>query len=616
MALTMNEIYEVIKSEGGKTPADKVMEIASEYPDKIAMRYKELGIWNETTYKDFWLKSKYVSMGLKFFGVDKGEAAAIHSENRPEWFFADIGIQAIGIVSVGLYPSNPASEVEYLLSHSESKILFAEDQEQVDKALEVIDSLPMLEKIVYFEKRGLYSYDHPKLMSFGEFLDIGKSEYESHPEFVDEQVVKLEDDDVAMMIYTSGTTGPPKGSMITHGNMRWVATQIPHFPVADSLNEKDPQFLSYLPLCHVFGRLIDELIGIHVMATINFAESIDTVQSDLAEIQPTVFPAVPRILEKMHSGAMVRMKDASLLKRTLFKFSMALGTYAVERKLNNGFDDIYAKFLLSIGYVLSFRTLRKKLGLINAQSAVSGAAPIAPEVLKFFMTLGVPLFEAYGMTENCAYATSNSSEKIKLGTVGVPNEGIELKLAEDGEILVRSGGVFKGYFKDEEATNSTIDAEGWLHTGDVGVYDGEFIKIIDRKKDIIITSGGKNVSPSEIENKIKVSPFIKEAIVIGDKRKFLSALIGIEFDTVSNWALRKNIPHTTYRDLSEKEEVKDLIWKEILKANSETSTLEIRKFRMIPKELDHEEGELTATQKVKRNVLLEQFNELIEEMYS
>ena len=230
MALTMNEIYEVIKSEGGKTPADKVMEIASEYPDKIAMRYKELGIWNETTYKDFWLKSKYVSMGLKFFGVDKGEAAAIHSENRPEWFFADIGIQAIGIVSVGLYPSNPPSEVEYLLSHSESKILFAEDQEQVDKALEVIDSLPMLEKIVYFEKRGLYSYDHPKLMSFGEFLDIGKSEYESHPEFVDEQVVKLEDDDVAMMIYTSGTTGTPKGIVRDIGGhivaLKWTMKNI------------------------------------------------------------------------------------------------------------------------------------------------------------------------------------------------------------------------------------------------------------------------------------------------------------------------------------------------------------------------------------------------------
>ena len=352
------------------------------------------------------------------------------------------------------------------------------------------------------------------------------------------------------------------------------------------------------------------------MATINFAESIDTVQADLAEIQPTIFPAVPRILEKMHTGAIVRMKDASFLKRILFKFSMYLGDIAVERKLNKNFDDFFAKILLSIGYILSFRTLRKKLGLQRAEFAASGAAPIAPEVLKFFMSIGVPLFEAYGMTENCAYATSNSPENIKIGTVGIPAHGVELKLADDGEILIRSGGVFKGYFKDDQATSETIDKDGWLHTGDVGIYEGDFVKIIDRKRDIIITSGGKNVSPSEIENKIKVSPFIKEAIVIGDRRKFLSVLIGIEFDTVSNWALRKNIPHTTYRDLSEKQEVKDLVWKEISKANELTSSLEVREFRMIPKELDHEEGELTATQKVKRNVLIDQFSDLIEEMYS
>lgn len=616
MVLSMKETYDLIKNDGGKTPASKVMEIAKNYPNKIALRYKDLGIWEETTYSDFWLKSQYVSMALRYFGVKKGEAVAIHSENRPEWFFTDIGIQAIGVVSVGLYPTNPASEVKYLLSHSESKILFAEDQEQVDKALEVIDSLPNLEKIVYFELKGMYNYDHPKLLTFSEFLEIGKSEYESLTDFVEQEVLNLEDDDIAMMIYTSGTTGPPKGSMISHGNLRYVATQIPTFAIADSLNEKNPQFLSYLPLCHVFGRLIDELIGIHVMATINFAESIDTVQSDLREIQPTVFPAVPRILEKMHSGAMVKMKDASFIKKVLFQFSMKLGNYAVERKLNKDFDDMVAKILLSIGYVLSFRALKKKLGLKNAQSAVSGAAPIAPEVLKFFMALGVPLFEAYGMTENCAYATSNSPGKIKLGTVGTPNLGVEIKLADDGEILIRSKSVFKGYFKDEDATEKIIDENGWLHTGDVGVFDGEFLKIIDRKKDIIITSGGKNVSPSEIENKIKVSPFIKEALVIGDRRNFLSALIGIEFDTVSNWALRKNIPHTTYRDLSEKDAVKDLIWREISKANDETSSLEIRKFRMIPKELDHEEGEMTATQKVKRNVVLEQFAELIEEMYS
>ena len=556
MAMTMNEIYEEILKNGGMTPSKKIKDTSIRFPNKIAMRYKEFGVWQETTYEDFWKKSNYLSLGLKFFGIQKGDSVAIHSENRPEWFIADIGIQSIGAVSVGLYPTNPSSEVEYLLSHSETKILFAEDQEQVDKALEVIDQLPQLEKIIYFEDRGLYSYDHPKLMRFDEFLNLGKSEYESFPEYVDQQLDNLEDGDVAFLVYTSGTTGKPKGSMITHGNISWVATQIPNFSLVENVKAKEPQFLSYLPLCHIFGRLIDLLVASHTMATINFAESIDTVQSDLVEIQPTIFPAVPRILERMHSGAMVRMKDATFLKRQLFKISMFLGNIAAERKLNKSFNDPLAKILLGIGWLLSFRTLKKKLGLSKAETAISGAAPIAPEILKFFLALGVPIFEGYGMTENCGFATGNNEKKIKLGSVGVPNHGMEVKLAEDGEVLTRGGAVFKGYFKNEEATKEVIDEDGWLHTGDVGVFEGEFLKIVDRKKDIIITSGGKNVSPQEIENKIKISPFIKDAIVIGDKRKFLSALIAIEFDTVSNWALRKNIPHTTYRDLSEKKEVK------------------------------------------------------------
>jgi len=616
MALTMNEIYEEILRDGGVTPSKKIKQTAQRFPEKIAMRYKEFGVWQETTYEEFWKRSNYLSMGLKFFGIEKGHSVAIHSENRPEWFIADIGIQAIGAVSVGLYPTNPASEVEYLLSHSESKILFAEDQEQVDKALEVIDNLPTLEKIVYFEDRGLYNYDHPKLMTFNEFLEIGKSEYESFPEYVEQQQNNISDDDVAFLVYTSGTTGKPKGSMITHGNISWVASQIPNFSLVENVKAKEPQFLSYLPLCHIFGRLTDLLIASHTMATINFAESIDTVQMDLAEIQPTIFPAVPRILERMHSGAMVKMRDASFIKRQLFKISMFLGNIGAERKLKNGFNDTFGNILIRIGWLLSFRTLKKKLGLSKAETAISGAAPIAPEILKFFMALGVPIFEGYGMTENCGYASGNNDKKMKLGTVGVPNHGMEIKLADDGEILTRGGAVFKGYFKNEEATKETIDDDGWLYTGDVGVWDGEYLKIVDRKKDIIITSGGKNVSPQEIENKIKISPFIKDAIVIGDKRKFLSALIAIEFDTVSNWALRRNIAHTTYRDLSEKQEVQELVWKEIIKANEQTSSLEIRKFRMIPKELDHEDGELTATQKIKRNVLMEQFSELIEEMYS
>ena len=610
----VQQLMEEIEVQGGLTPARKIRETAGRYPDLIAMREKNFGIWEEITYAEYWEKAQWIGCALKYFGVDTQDSVAIQSENRPEWFISDVAIQAIGAVSVGLYPTNPPSEVAYLIGHSESKILFAEDQEQVDKALEVIEELPDLKKIIYFEPRGLTNYDSPLLMTWEEFLSIGKEEYEKDPNFVNDKLDLVEDDDVAIMVYTSGTTGPPKGSMITHGNLAWIGSNITNFNIIKNAKTDQQEFISFLPLCHIFGRLIDLIVGSHLLATINMAESIDTVQEDLMEIQPTFFAAVPRILERMHSGVLVKMKDASLLKRFLFGISLKLGMYAADRKLEKGFGDLLAKVIDFITWNISFRSITKKLGLSKVDASGSGAAPIAPEVLKFFMALGIPIFEAYGMTENCGYATGNDYDNISLGTVGVPNENCELKLADDGEILIRHGGVFKGYFKNEEATKETIDEDGWLYTGDVGEMQGRFIKIVDRKKDIIITAGGKNISPSEIENVLKISPFIKDAIVIGDKRKFLSALIAIEFDTVSNWALRKGITHTTYRDLSEKEEVKELISKEVIRTN-EFAALQIRKFEMIPKELDHEEGELTATQKIKRNVLEEQFSDLIESMY-
>ena len=610
----VQQLMEEIEVQGGLTPARKIRETAGRYPELIAMREKNFGIWEEITYAEYWEKAQWIGCALKYFGVDTQDSVAIQSENRPEWFISDVAIQAIGAVSVGLYPTNPPSEVAYSIGHSESKILFAEDQEQVDKALEVIEELPDLKKIIYFEPRGLTNYDSPLLMTWEEFLSIGKEEYEKDPNFVNDKLDLVEDDDVAIMVYTSGTTGPPKGSMITHGNLAWIGSNITNFNIIKNAKTDQQEFISFLPLCHIFGRLIDLIVGSHLLATINMAESIDTVQEDLMEIQPTFFAAVPRILERMHSGVLVKMKDASLLKRFLFGISLKLGMYAADRKLEKGFGDLLAKVIDFITWNISFRSITKKLGLSKVDASGSGAAPIAPEVLKFFMALGIPIFEAYGMTENCGYATGNDYDNISLGTVGVPNENCELKLADDGEILIRHGGVFKGYFKNEEATKETIDEEGWLYTGDVGEMQGRFIKIIDRKKDIIITAGGKNISPSEIENVLKISPFIKDAIVIGDKRKFLSALIAIEFDTVSNWALRKGITHTTYRDLSEKEEVKELISKEVIRTN-EFAALQIRKFEMIPKELDHEEGELTATQKIKRNVLEEQFSDLIESMY-
>ena len=610
--ITMEEIFEEIQASGGVTPSRRLKDIASRFPERIAFRDKKFGIWNEISYKEFWLQVNYVGCALNYFGIGKSDKVAIHSENRPEWLISDIGAQAIGAISVGLYPTNPPAEVKYLLGHSESQILFAEDQEQVDKALEVLQDLPDLKKIIYFEDKGLFRYESEKLMKWEDFLEIGKKEFEKDKEFVNSRIDEIKSEDIALMIYTSGTTGPPKGSMLSHGNLEWVSSIIPEISFTPGID--NPEYLSYLPLCHVFGRLVDEIIGINTIGTINFAESIDTVQQDLAEIQPSIFPAVPRILERMHAGTLVRMRDASRLKQLLFKTASYFGNITAKRRLKNP-NDFIAKITNFLAQMIAFRSLRKKLGLLNIDNAVSGAAPISPEILRFFMSLGVPIYEGYGMTENSAIATGNTPDKVKLGTVGTPQAGTELRLAEDGEILVRHPGVFKGYYKNEEATKEVIDEDGWLYTGDVGEYDGEFLKIVDRKKDIIITSGGKNVSPSEIENNIKTSPFIKEAIVIGDDRKFLSALIGIEYDIVSNWALRKNIAHTTYRNLSENEEVQNLIWDEIQKANEYTSSLQIRKFRMLTKELDHEDGDLTATQKAKRNVIMEKFSDLIEDMY-
>ena len=616
MTLSMKEIRAEVLESGGKTPLLRVKELGERFPESIALRNKEFGIWNEISYLEFWNRSTYLASALMFYGVKKGEKVAVHSENRPEWFISDLGIQSVGAVTVGLYPTNPKSEVEYLLGHSETVVLFAEDQEQVDKALAVQENLPSLKLIVYFDKKGMYKYDSEYLISFEEFLEIGKEKLDLNIEQINQTINNIQDDDLALLVYTSGTTGPPKGSMITHGNLKWVSGNLVTTVFVESVKTKNPQFLSYLPLCHIFARLTDLLIATQLIATINFSESTDTVQSDLVDIQPDFFPAVPRIWERMYSMSLVKMKDASFFKKLLFEFSLKLGNIAADRRINNSFDDLLAKVLLFIAHILSFRTLKKKLGLSKIAFAISGAAPIGPEVLKFFMALGVPIFEAYGMTENCAYVTSNDFESIEIGSVGRPHENCEIKIADDGEILTRHGGTFKGYFKDEKSTREVIDEEGWLHTGDVGelTEKGSLI-ITDRKKDIIMTSGGKNVSPSEIENKIKSSPYIKDALVIGDRRKFLTCLVAIEFDTVSNWALRKKIPFTTYRDLTDKPEIRELVSKEIVRANEETSSLQIRKFELIPKELDHEDGELTATQKIKRSVIVEQFSELVESMY-
>ncbi|MBK5269183.1 MAG: AMP-binding protein [Acidimicrobiia bacterium] len=594
----------------------RLRELASRQPESIALREKEFGIWHETTYGEYWHDVQAAAMALWQLGVRPGDKVAVQSENREAWVITDLAAQAIQAVSVGLYATNPTAEVAYLLRHSESKVLIAEDQEQVDKALAVQD-LPDLEKIVYVEPRGVRDYTDPRLMSWTAFMAAGRAALGEDPHRVNGLVDTIDPESTATLVYTSGTTGPPKGAMLSHRNLTWASESAEDLIAAGGLPKGQPQLLSYLPLCHVFGRLYDVCGALAMGSCVNFAESIETVVADLAEIQPTYFPAPPRIWEKMHALVNIRMSDASFIKRTLYAVFLKVGMRNAERLLATGSRGFVGEILHKTGYVLVYRSLQRKLGMQRCRQATSGAAPIAPEVIKFFLAIGIPLYEGWGMTETTALGTGNLPGSARLGTIGkAVNEDVLIRLEDDGEILIKSPGIFQGYFKNPGATAETIDADGWMHTGDVGEWDGDFLRIIDRKKDIIITAGGKNVSPSEIENQLKVSPFIKEAMVIGDRRKYLTALIGIELDTTSNWAQRKGITFTTYRDLSEKSEVIALIQKQVDAANEHFARVEtVKRFVLIPKELDHEEGELTATQKLKRKVLEDRFSDLIEQMY-
>jgi long-chain acyl-CoA synthetase len=560
----------------------KLLEHARTRPGAVALREKHRGVWRETTWAQYAERSAHVGLGLLELGVEPGDRIAIHSENRPEWVFADLGAQGIGAVVTGIYPTSPAAEVEYLLGHSESVVLVAEDEEQLDKALEVRERLPGLKHIVLVDPRNVRgAEDDPMILTFDALEELGRRRERTE---WDERVGRLDPEDTAIIVYTSGTTGPPKGAMISHANL--VAASEAFLDIYDVGPEDE--VLSYLPLCHVAERLFSVIDALGAGYVVNFGEGGESFTQDLRDVQPTFFLGVPRVWEKMMAAVEIRMADASPLKRAAYKRG------------------------------LFKKPLREKLGMSRCRNALSGAAPIAPQVLEYFQNLGVPIREGYGQTENTALCTYTPPDDVRLGTVGKAAPGVELKIAEDGEILTRSSGVFQGYFKNPEATAETVDAEGWLHTGDVGELDADgFLKITDRKKDIIITAGGKNISPSEIENRLKVSPYVREAVVVGDRRKYLVALIGIESDTVGDWATRKGLPFTTYADLSSKPEVRQLIEEWVEQVNAEFAQVEtIKKFALLTKELDHEDGELTATQKVKRRAIEEQFEKEIEGLYA
>ncbi|MFL6144570.1 MAG: AMP-dependent synthetase/ligase [Labedaea sp.] len=603
------------------TVASRVRARAAATPDRIALREKDFGIWHQVSWREYWEQAELVGHALLALGVEPGDRVAVHSENRKEWLYSDIGAVAVRAVTVGLYPTNPAAEVEYLLSHSGARILIAEDQEQVDKALEVLDRLPELEKIVYVDPRGIrHRYTEPKLLPWEDFLALGAEHRRAQPDAVERRMAEATEDDVLTMVYTSGTTGPPKGAMLSVSNVEYcIKVLVEGGGFTSPPPSASDVSLSYLPLCHVAERIFTTWFSACSGIQVHFAESIDTVQANLREVQPTILFGVPRIWEKVLAGVNIRVSSASRLKRAFGRFWLRVADGIAETLVRTGGRHTFSsRIRYAIGYLFFFRALRDRIGMRKVRYAASGAAPIAPEVLRFFMGIGVPMHEVYGMTENSAIATANRPGRAKVGTVGEPHPEVELRIDETtGEILTRHPGTFTGYWRDPEATSRVMDAEGWLHTGDVGEWvDGTHVKITDRMKDLIVTAGGKNVAPSELENALKASPFIKEAVVIGDRRPYLSALVGIELETVGHWAQTRRLAYTTYRDLAEKPEVRALVQSILDGVNARFASAEqVKTFAMLPKELDHEDGELTATQKVKRSAIATMFGEQVEAMY-
>ena len=598
--------------KSGETVPARFKEAVAKWGDKVAMRKKEYGLWQDITWNDYYEKVRYLACALMSMGLGRGDCAAIIGDNCPEWVYADVGIQCCGAAATGVYATNAWPQVEYVVKNSESKIFFVENEEQLDKWLRFKDNAPDLIKVIVWDTEGLRQFKDPMVMTFDELLVLGHKASEENPELFDLRIAEIEPEDLSVLIYTSGTTGPPKGAMLTHSNCLWMG----HAITSNNPMVETDEVMSFLPLCHIFEQLFTVLAHITVGHIVNFIESMDTITDNMIEISPSVGHAVPRIWEKYFSAIMIRMADATWFKRLVFYTALKIGKKRANLAMNFKPVPFYLEFLYKLAHFVVFRKLKERMGFDRIRIAYSGAAPIAPDILYFFQSIGVNLVEGYGQTEGTGVTTTARLGRVKFGTVGEPLEGVQLKIADDGEILVKSPGVFKGYFKIPESTAETI-VDGWLHSGDVGAIDEDgYLKITDRKKDIIVTAGGKNITPQYIENKLKASLYINDAVVIGDRRKFLSCLIMIDEDNVVKFAQDQKIQFSTYKDLAVNAEINKLIHAELKAVNETLSRVEqVKKFTILPKKLYEEDGEVTPTMKVKRNFVNEAFKDLIEAMY-
>jgi long-chain acyl-CoA synthetase len=579
--------------------------------DRLALREKDFGIWNRYSWNHYYETARSVALGLLSLGLKPGDRVAIAGEDTPEWFYADLGTQMIGAIAVGIYPTNPWVELQYIVRHSGSRVVITGDQEQTDKVLNAIannDGLPALEAIVCVDMKGLRHYSQSQLMSFEKLCEQGRAYAQQNPDAnatLDRLIAQASPDDVCILVYTSGTTGPPKGAMLTHRNLIYAS-----YVYAEAVGIADKSFESvcYLPLCHVAERCYSEVMQLVLGGTVSFAESIDTVALNIREIAPTFFVGVPRIYEKLQQNFLFKLGESGRMRQAFAKACFGWGRKLSDRR-QNGTDSWLDRAAFALLYILLFRNIQRHLGFARSRHRLCAGASISPETLRFFDIIGRPVSQGYGLTESGGVAFIQTGSHHRLGGCGLPLLHTEWKLDGDGEILLRNPGVFKGYFLDENASTASLEPGGWLRTGDiVEVMDNGEITVVDRKKAIIITAGGKNIAPSEIENALKDSEFIKEAIVVGEAKKYLGAIIQVDFDNVGRWARDKALPYTNYKSLSQLSEVHELVARIVNETNKRFARVEnIRRFAILEKELDHDDGELTATQKVRRAMIEKKF---------
>lgn len=596
----------------GKTLCQTLLEQATRRGEAAALREKEYGIWRRVTWRQYLEHVRDFSLGLKQLGFERGNHLAILSENCRQWLYACMGTVSLGGVALGVYPTSPYPEVHYVVKHSDSVMVVCEDQEQTDKILQVIDDLPKIKKIIVKDMKGLRHYPQDRLTSFAEVEKLGRALAEKQPDLFENEIRQGRADDVCIMIYTSGTTGQPKGAMVSHKNIEAMT----HAGAAAMDIDVKDSVVSYLPLCHVAEQIFSLYLPIYYGVQVSFAESIATIQNDLREIGPTVFLGVPRIWEKLQNAIVVNIQDSNWIKRKLFERCIAIGRRFGDQRLAGQAVGCFQQAAWWIGYGLIFRALQNFVGLRKVRISFSAAAKVSPEVLRFFHAIGLRVKEGYGMTECTGLSFIHMGNDIKLGTVGKPLACIEFKIAPDGELMKRGPSIFVGYYKNPEATAATI-VDGWLLTGDIAEVDPEgHVAIVDRKKDILITSGGKNIAPSLVENELKVSPYIKEAIILGDGRQFVSALIQIDFENMGKWATNQQLAYTNFKSLAQLPEVRRKIQEEVNRVNEQFARVEnVRKFLLLTKELDHDDNEMTATMKVRRSTIYKKFSQEIDQIY-